>query len=33
MDEMSVPLKEVDGVEIISLMDNSIDVLSTIKKR
>lgn len=32
MDEMSVPLKEVDGLEIISLMDNSIDVLSTIKK-
>ncbi|MEM3622965.1 MAG: MBL fold metallo-hydrolase [Candidatus Bathyarchaeia archaeon] len=32
MDEMRVPFKNVDGVEIISLMDNSIDVLSTIKK-
>jgi 7,8-dihydropterin-6-yl-methyl-4-(beta-D-ribofuranosyl)aminobenzene 5'-phosphate synthase len=27
-----VPLREVDGAEIVSLMDNSIDVLSTIKK-
>jgi 7,8-dihydropterin-6-yl-methyl-4-(beta-D-ribofuranosyl)aminobenzene 5'-phosphate synthase len=32
MNESRVALKEVDGVEIISLMDNSIDVLSTIKK-
>jgi 7,8-dihydropterin-6-yl-methyl-4-(beta-D-ribofuranosyl)aminobenzene 5'-phosphate synthase len=32
MNKSSVALKEVDSVEIVSLMDNSIDVLSTIKK-
>jgi 7,8-dihydropterin-6-yl-methyl-4-(beta-D-ribofuranosyl)aminobenzene 5'-phosphate synthase len=32
MDETLVPLKEVDSVEIISLMDNSLDFLSTIKR-
>ncbi|MGQ9530665.1 MAG: MBL fold metallo-hydrolase [Candidatus Bathycorpusculaceae bacterium] len=33
MHKAHVPLKEVDGVEIISLMDNSLDFLSTIKKK
>jgi 7,8-dihydropterin-6-yl-methyl-4-(beta-D-ribofuranosyl)aminobenzene 5'-phosphate synthase len=32
MDKPLVALKEVDGAEIISLMDNSLDVLSTIEK-
>ena len=28
----TVPLREVDGVEIISLIDNSVDFLSTIER-
>jgi 7,8-dihydropterin-6-yl-methyl-4-(beta-D-ribofuranosyl)aminobenzene 5'-phosphate synthase len=30
--EQTVPLKKVDGAEIISLMDNSIDLLSTVRR-
>jgi 7,8-dihydropterin-6-yl-methyl-4-(beta-D-ribofuranosyl)aminobenzene 5'-phosphate synthase len=33
MSKQIVELKEVDGAEIISLMDNSIDFLSTIRKK